>query len=46
MSFDNASMGSCPEGQCEGKLAIAGVFGGVSVDKTLQDMQALIDSLK
>lgn len=30
----------------EGKLAIAGVFGGVSVDKTLQDMQALIDSLK
>lgn len=30
----------------EGKLAIAGVFGGVSVDKTLQDMQVLIDSLK
>ena len=30
----------------EGKLAIEGVFGKTSVDKTLQDMQALIDSLK
>ena len=30
----------------EGKMAIAGVFGNVSVDKTLQDMQDLIDSLK
>ena len=30
----------------QGKLAIAGVFGGVSVDKTLVDMQNLIDSLR
>lgn len=30
----------------EGKLAIEGVFGKASVDKTLQDMQTLIDSLK
>lgn len=30
----------------QGKLAIQGVFGGATVDKTLQDMQALIDSLK
>ena len=30
----------------EWKIAIAGVFGNVSVDKTLRDMQDLIDSLK
>jgi len=30
----------------QGKLAIQGVFGGATVDKTLQDMQNLIDSLK
>jgi ABC-type glycerol-3-phosphate transport system substrate-binding protein len=30
----------------QGKLAIQGTFGGATVDKTLQDMQNLIDSLK